>query len=32
LRRELVDVFHDLARQKDSRILEGHLHRIIYTC
>jgi putative transposase len=25
LRRELVDVFHDLARQKDSRILEGHL-------
>ncbi len=25
LRRELVEVFHDLARQKDSRILEGHL-------
>ena len=25
LRRELVDVFHDLARQKDSRIWEGHL-------
>ena len=25
LRKELVDVFHDLARQKDSRILEGHL-------
>ena len=25
MRRELVDVFHDLARQKDSRILEGHL-------
>ena len=25
LRRELVDVFYDLARQKDSRILEGHL-------
>ena len=33
LRRELVDVFHDLARQKDSRILEGHLQpRIIFTC
>ena len=25
LRRELGEVFHDLARQKDSRILEGHL-------
>ena len=25
LRRGMVDVFHDLARQKDSRILEGHL-------
>ena len=25
LRKELVEVFHDLARQKDSRILEGHL-------
>ena len=25
LRKELVDVLHDLARQKDSRILEGHL-------
>ena len=25
LRKKLVDVFHDLARQKDSRILEGHL-------
>ena len=25
LRRELGEVFYDLARQKDSRILEGHL-------
>ena len=25
LRRELGEVFHDLARQKDSRILEGYL-------
>ena len=25
LRRELGEVFHDLARQKESRILEGHL-------
>ena len=25
IRQELGDVFHDLARQKDSRILEGHL-------
>lgn len=25
IRRELGEIFHDLARQKDSRILEGHL-------
>lgn len=25
IRQELGEVFHDLARQKDSRILEGHL-------
>ena len=25
IRRELWEIFHDLARQKDSRILEGHL-------
>ena len=25
LRRELAEVLHDLARQKESRILEGHL-------
>ena len=25
IRQELGDVLHDLARQKDSRILEGHL-------
>ena len=25
LRKNLGDVFHDLARQKDSRVLEGHL-------
>ena len=25
LRKNLGDVFHDLARQKESRVLEGHL-------
>jgi len=25
IRRELGEIFHDLVRQKDSRILEGHL-------
>jgi len=25
LRKSLGDVFHDLARQKESRVLEGHL-------
>ena len=26
LRRHLGEVFHDLARQRESKILEGHLH------
>ncbi len=26
IRKHLGEVFHELARQKDSRILEGHLH------
>ena len=25
--KNLGEVFHDLARQKDSKILEGHLHQ-----
>ena len=25
LRKDIGDVFHDLARQKESRVLEGHL-------
>jgi len=27
LRKNLGEVFHELARQKDSKILEGHLHQ-----
>jgi len=27
LRKDLGEVFHDLARQRDSKILEGHLHQ-----
>ncbi len=26
LRKHIGEVFHDLARQKQSKILEGHLH------
>ena len=27
LRKNLGEIFHDLARQKESKILEGHLHQ-----
>ena len=27
LRKDLGEVFHELARQKDSKILEGHIHQ-----
>jgi len=32
LRKELGAVFHELARQKECRVIEGHLLGITYIC